>query len=114
VAIGLTVDFAIHVLDHMLILSREEGRPLPEAVALMYPSTGRPVLFSFLCVFLGMCVLTQSELPPVYLFAVLLAVSLVVSFLASLVLLPAMLLVFKPRFLEPHQMTETPAKTDDG
>jgi predicted RND superfamily exporter protein len=102
VAIGLTVDFAIHVLDHMVVLARDEGRPLPEAVTLMYPSTGRPVLFSFLCVFLGMCVLTQSALPPIYLFAVLLAVSLVVSFLASLVLLPALLLVVKPSFLKPR------------
>ncbi len=99
IAIGLTVDFAIHVLDHMLVLTREERRPLPEAVTLMYPSTGRAVFFSFLCVFLGMCVLTQSELPPVYLFAVLLAVSLVVSFLGSMVLLPALLLVIKPKFL---------------
>ena len=49
-----------------------------------------------------MCVLTQSALPPIYLFAVLLAVSLVVSFLASLVLLPALLLVAKPSFLKPR------------
>lgn len=106
IAIGLTVDFAIHVLDHMLILTRDEGCSLPEAVARMYPSTGRAVLFSFLCVFLGMCVLTLSELPPLYLFAVLLAVSLLVSFLASLVVLPALLLVTRPKFL-----TAAPART---
>jgi hypothetical protein len=56
-----------------------------------------------LCLILGIASLTLSQLPPLQWFGILLSSALLVGFVASLVLLPAMLLVFRPRFLKPPE-----------
>ncbi|MCC6696542.1 MAG: MMPL family transporter [Candidatus Hydrogenedentes bacterium] len=101
IAVGITVNFAIHELDRILHLTRGQGKSLEDALRAMYASTGRAVLFNFLCVFLGITTLTLSQLPPLQWFGILLATALLVGFVTSIVLLPALLLVFRPRFLLP-------------
>lgn len=103
IAIGITVNFSIHELDRLVHLVKEQDMPLDEALLKMFATTGRAVFFNFLCLILGIASLTLSQLPPLQWFGILLSSALLVGFVASLVLLPAMLLVFRPRFLKPPE-----------
>ncbi len=99
IAIGLGVDFAVHVVDRLIVVVREEGNTLENAFEMLFPSTGRALLFSFLAVFFGFGVLLLSQALPLIRFGVLVLVAVVVSFLASITVLPAIVKIVKPRFL---------------
>jgi len=60
-------------------------------------------VFNFAAVFLGFGLLMTSHVPPLIRFGVLITVSIAVSFLASLTVLPALLMVVKPSFLTGHR-----------
>jgi predicted RND superfamily exporter protein len=76
---------------------REEGQTIDEALATLFPSTGRALLFNSSAVIAGFGMLTLSDVPPLVWFGTLVSVAALVSFLASLTLLPAILQVFRPR-----------------
>lgn len=99
IAIGLSIDFAIHTLDRIRDLVREGGFS-DESLLKLYPTTGRALLFNFLAVGLGFGVLMTSQVPPLVKFGSLVAVAVTSAFLASLSLLPALVKVLKPRFLQ--------------
>ncbi|MGR3218960.1 MAG: efflux RND transporter permease subunit [Candidatus Anammoxibacter sp.] len=99
IAIGLGVDFAVHVIDRLIVVVREEGNTLDNAFEILFPSTGRALLFSFLAVFFGFGVLTLSHALPLIRFGALVLVAVVVSFLASITVLPALVKVIQPGFL---------------
>ena len=99
IAIGLGVDFAVHVVDRLIVVVRQEGKTLDDAFEQLFPSTGRALLFSFLAVFFGFGVLTLSQALPLIKFGVLVLVAVIVSFLASITVLPALVKVVQPRFL---------------
>ena len=97
IAIGTGVDFAVHVLDRIVVAVREEGQSIDEALADLFPSTGRALLFNSSAVIVGFGVLTLSDVPPLVWFGTLVTVAAIASFLASLTLLPAIVQVFRPR-----------------
>ena len=102
IAIGLSIDFAIHTLDKLREIGRTLG--LDKASLLeLYPETGRALLFNFLAVSVGFGVLTTSDVPPLIKFGSLVAVAVSVAFIASVTLLPAIVSILKPRaFLAPN------------
>jgi len=94
IAIGTGVDFAVHVLDRIIVDVRDEGRTIDQALVTLFPSTGRALLFNSSAVVIGFGILTLSEVPPLVWFGTLVTVAALVSFLASLTLLPAIVQVF--------------------
>ena len=68
---------------------------LQSAVGEAIQDSGRAIFFGFLTGFLGFGVLVMSEVPGVVRFGSLVALSLAASFLASLVLLPSLILTIK-------------------
>jgi hypothetical protein len=58
------------------------------------------MLFNFAAVLLGFGALCVSTVPPLVRFGALVGVAVSASFLASLTVLPALLLVIRPSFLE--------------
>ena len=99
IAIGISVDFAVHTLDRLIGLVRDGKQSLEEAFATLFPSNGRALLFNFSCVLLGFGVLTTSSVPPLIRFGSLVGVAVTVSFLASQTVLPALVKVLQPAFL---------------
>jgi predicted RND superfamily exporter protein len=97
IAIGTGVDFAVHLLDRLLVAVRDEGQTIDEALATLFPSTGRALLFNSSAVIAGFGMLTLSDVPPLVWFGTLVSVAALVSFLASLTLLPAIVQVLRPR-----------------
>ncbi len=99
IAIGTGVDFAVHTLDRLIVVLRDEGHSMSDFHRHLFPSTGRALFFNFTTVLLGFGVLTTSSVPPLVWFGILTGVAICVSFLGGILLVPALILVFKPRFL---------------
>lgn len=105
IAIGLSIDFAIHTIDRIREIGHEKG--LGAAALLdLYPSTGRALLFNFIAVAGGFGVLATSDVPPLIKFGALVAVAVSVAFLASLTFVPALVLLIKPKSLHTHPLKE--------
>lgn len=119
VAIGLGVDFAIHTLDRIrqqfALLSRQQ-QSVSEAeinaqILAIFPTTGRALLFNFLAIACGFGVLISSKVVPLNNFGTIVALAVTTSFLASVTLLPALIKVFKPKFVlgDLQLASDTPA-----
>jgi len=111
VAIGLGVDFAIHTIDRIQTLFAErQGGSFDETIAELFPSTGRALLFNFLAIGLGFGVLMLSDVVPLFRFGGIVLMAISASFIASMTLLPALIKVFRPKFIaniEPQSNKET-------
>jgi len=99
IAIGVGVDFAVHTVDRLKYLLKEKGLPIQQAYIEFYKSAGRALLFNLLALALGFGVLMTSSVPPLSKFGFLVAVAVFVSFVGSLTLLPALIYLIKPKFL---------------
>ena len=95
IAIGLSVDFGVHLLHRIDAHCRRGLASLKAAVGAGIEDSGRAIFFGFLTGFVGFGVLALSEVPGVARFGGLVAISLAASFLASLCLLPALILSLK-------------------
>ena len=87
IAVGLGVDFAIHLIES-LRLARREGASLDDALAIAIPSTGRACFFNIVALGGGFSVLLASGLPMLQRFGALVALAAFLSFLVSLVVVP--------------------------
>ncbi len=99
IMVGVGIDYTIHFLWRY----RDERR-LSDPVAAVrttLTTTGRGIVFNALSVVIGFIVLVISAFFPVRFFGLLVVVSITACLVCALVLLPAVVLVFKPRFLEP-------------
>jgi len=99
IAIGLGVDFAVHTIERLQVLLRDQQLSFDEAIEVLYPSTGRALLFNFAALVLGFGVLVTSEVVPLIRFGSLVAVGVSASFLASMTILPALIKAVRPAFL---------------
>jgi len=99
VAIGLGVDFAIHTIDRLKSLYRKTEGDWDKTLNDFYPSTGRALFLNYLAIALGFGVLISGKVVPLTDFGTIVVISVTTSFLASLSLLPALIKVFKPRFI---------------
>jgi predicted RND superfamily exporter protein len=105
VAIGLGVDFAIHTLSRLRELARNPMDPAEtegDAVFIhdrFFATTGRALLLNVLSVACGFGVLVFSEVTQLRDFGSIVVLSMSVAFLASVTLLPAMIILTRPRFL---------------
>lgn len=105
IAIGLGVDFAVHTIERLKTLIRDQQYSFDEAIEILYPSTGRALLFNFAALVLGFGVLATSEVVPLIKFGSLVAVGISASFIASMTLLPAIIKATRPAFLYPKEST---------
>ena len=99
IAIGLGVDFAIHTIDRMKELLAEKTGNIEERLIELFPSTGRALFFNFAAISLGFSALISSDVPPLINFGALVAIAIATSFVASMTVLPALVVVLGPDFL---------------
>ncbi len=101
VAIGLGVDFAIHSIDRIKAIFKDNPKhDIDKNLMQFFPTTGRALFFNFLAISLGFGVLMLSDVVPLFRFGAIVALSVSISFLASITLLPALLKIARPSFLE--------------
>lgn len=99
IAIGLGVDFSIHTVERLQVLIGRSNAVTDKTLMALFPSTGRALLFNFLTLASGFGILIFSQVVILQEFGTCVALSITMSFLASMILLPAMAKIFQPRFL---------------
>ncbi|MFC2090920.1 RND family transporter [Bacteroidota bacterium] len=100
IMIGVGVDYSIHFLWRYRE-ERQQHRPPREAVITTLTTTGRGIVFNALSVIVGFIILIISTFTPIRFFGVLVVVSIASCLAGSLVLLPALILNYNFKFLEP-------------
>lgn len=109
IMIGVGVDYTIHFLWRYRD-ERAAGLDPAEAVGRTLATAGRGIIFNGVSVVIGFLVLAVSEFQPVRFFGLLVGLSIFASLVAALVVVPALVLVLRPRFLEPRKGEPIPPK----
>jgi len=99
IAIGVAVDFAIHIIQHIKDSVQLRRLSIEEALIEVFPTTGRALFFNVIAICLGFGVNMVSSIPPFITFGLLIMTCVASSFLASITILPAMIKTFQPNFL---------------
>jgi predicted RND superfamily exporter protein len=99
ISLGCGVDFAVHMIDRLVLLVKEDGHSLDQAFKVLFPSTGRALFFNFSAIFFGFIVLNISQVPAIERFGILVCVAVLVSFATSLLVLPSLIKLIRPKFL---------------
>jgi len=107
IAVGLGIDFAIHVLDRLRVQSDPHPEQRKRAFLDLYPTTGRALLYNALAVGCGFGILTVSNIASLTTFGWIVMLAISTSFLASMTLLPALLWQMRPAFLLRRDDTST-------
>lgn len=92
VALGIGIDYSIHVLSAFKNYLKEQGTP-EKAIEKTILVNGRAVFINAVSVASGFLVLLFSQVVPVQFFGLLVAISMVASALGALTLLPAILII---------------------
>ncbi len=97
IMIGVGVDYTIHYIwRHMAEMER--GLGTVEAAARAISTTGRGIVFNALSVMAGFSVLVFSGFTSIRFFGYLVIISIGVCLVAALVTVPAIMILFRPRF----------------
>jgi predicted RND superfamily exporter protein len=96
--IGIGVDYTIHFTESFRRELGRSGSPF-EALERVLATTGRAIIVNAASVAAGFLVLLASEIIPLRQFGVLVAVTMIASSLAALVVLPAVYFTFRPKFI---------------
>jgi predicted RND superfamily exporter protein len=100
IAIGIAVDDTIHILHHMRGRLAEGGTH-DEAVEHALRSKGRPVVFTSLLLTCAFLTHVISDFRPTVYLGALTAITMITALLGDLILLPALVRFFRPRFRQP-------------
>jgi hypothetical protein len=98
VGIGFGIDYGLYIVSRMIEEYRS-GMTLPEAVRLAVATSGKAVTFTAITMILGTLLWTLSHIRFNSEMGLLLALWMGVSFLATVTLLPVMVIILKPRFI---------------
>ncbi len=100
IMIGVGVDYTIHFLWRYKD-ERERGSSPEDAVKTTLTTSGRGIVFNALSIIVGFAVLMISAFLPVRFFGVLVVICVGACLIGALVFVPSLVLIFRPRFLEP-------------
>lgn len=98
VGVGFGIDYGLYIVSRMVEEYRT-GVSLPEAVRLAIATSGKSVTFTAITMILGTLLWTLSHIRFNSEMGLLLALWMAVSFLATVTLLPVMVVILKPRFI---------------
>lgn len=111
--IGIGVDYTIHFTSGFRHNLAEIGDPF-NALKATLATTGRAILINAVGVAVGFLVLLFTEIVPLRQLGVMIAVTMVVSSIAALIVLPAVYFALKPRFIFGKTKPGKPAETRDN
>jgi len=99
IMIGVGIDYTIHFLWRFR-KERSMGHDHKEAAYITLTTTGRGIIFNALSVILGFLALTISNFTPLRFFGALVVISISTCLVSALILIPSIVIIFKPKFLE--------------
>lgn len=98
IMVGVGVDYTIHFLWH-LRESIREGLALEEAIQTTMIHSGKGIIYNALSVLVGFSVLLLSTFLPITFFGFLIVFSIGMCLFGALAILPALVVLTRPRFL---------------
>jgi predicted RND superfamily exporter protein len=98
ISIGLGVDYTIHMFWR-LRKELKNGADHQSAITTSLATSGRGIVINALSVIVGFSILFLSAFPLIRSFAFLIIVSIILCLICALVLIPAICLLVKPKFL---------------
>jgi predicted RND superfamily exporter protein len=101
IAIGIGIDYTIHFLSSYHI-ERRRSASLEDVELRVLSTTGKAIVFNAVSVAAGFAVLVFSQFNPLAFMGALIALTMLTSSIASMTLLPVLLDVFKPKFMQPR------------
>jgi hypothetical protein len=104
VGIGFGIDYGLYIVSRMIEEYRT-GVSLPEAVRLAVATSGKAITFTAVTMILGTLFWTLSHIRFDSEMGMLLALWMGVSFLATVTLLPVLVVILKPRFILRERLT---------
>ena len=98
IAVGIGIDYTIHFVTRFKV-EHAQGRTEFEALDKTLRTTGKAIIINAVSVAMGFLVLVLGSIVPLQRFGYLIALSMIVSAVASITVLPALLLVTRPGFV---------------
>jgi hydrophobe/amphiphile efflux-3 (HAE3) family protein len=105
IVMGTGVDFTIQFLWKYRS-ARQGGLDYGESIINTLTTTGRAIAFNAICVVSGFGVLIFSSMPPMKHLAILFSVLTLACMAATLMVVPAICILWEPKFLEPKLKTK--------
>ena len=102
VMIGVGIDYTIHFLWRYKAEYAAQGN-MERAISTTLTTTGRGIIFNALSVIIGFAVLAFSGFAPLRFFGLLVVISIFSCLICALLLVPAIVTLTRPKFLEPDQ-----------
>jgi predicted RND superfamily exporter protein len=99
IMVGVGVDYTIHFLWRFKI-ERARGLDHKEAANVTLCTAGRGIFFNAVSVIIGFLALSLSNFAPMRYFSALIVLSISICLISALVLVPAVVILTKPRFLD--------------
>jgi uncharacterized protein len=100
IVMGTGVDFTIQFLWKYRS-ARQSGLDFAESIVNTLTTTGRAIAFNAICVVSGFGVLIFASMPPMKHLAILFSVLTLACMVATLMVVPAICILWKPKFLDP-------------
>ncbi|HCL00753.1 MAG TPA: hypothetical protein DHW42_11695 [Candidatus Marinimicrobia bacterium] len=98
IMIGVGIDYTIHFL-YRFRSEVQAGATAQEAVLRTLTTSGKGIIYNALSVIVGFCVLLVSGFLPIYFFGFLIVFSIAACLLGALSVMPALLVIIKPKFI---------------
>ena len=102
IMIGVGVDYTIHFLWRYKS-ERINGLNYKDAVIKTLTTTGKGIIINAVSVIIGFTALLFSVFMPIKFFGFLIVISIFACLVGALVIIPALVLITKPKFLEPKK-----------
>ncbi len=99
IAIGAGVNFPIHILDRLRVALRSNDADPCAVFAKTLAFTGRALFFTAFVIAVGFLLLCVSEFRTLVRFGLLIGIGMIVSFVASVTVLPAIVACLRPSFV---------------
>ena len=97
IALGLIVDDTVHFM-YRIRHSLLHGATLEQAIENTMLETGKPILFTTALLAAGFAIMATGSFAPTVNFGLITAATIVIAFLSELLILPAALLIIRPKF----------------
>lgn len=99
VSLGMGIDYSIHFMNRLKV-ELKESDSFEMAISKVLGTTGIAILINVLSVALGFFVLVFASVIPLQRFGIMILLTMFLSGGATLILMPTIILIFKPKFLE--------------
>ena len=96
VTIGVAVDDTIHFLVWFR-RNMSSGMDYKSSLIKTYKDVGKPIIITSLVLFAGFFILLLGSMTPTQTFGVLTAFTMIYALIGDLIVLPAMIMLFKPK-----------------